>query len=116
MRAKRLYREMDAWRKVPLSSQAPPQPCTAPQVEGTTAPALSYGAALRYVGIYVAVGFLAGSLRITFEASTGVPNISTMVCLPAVCGALAFFIVWPRLRRSRLGSLTASPARVAADS
>jgi Zn-dependent protease with chaperone function len=116
LRAKRLYQDIDAWHKAASSSPAAPQPCTLPQVEGVAPPALSFRAAIRWIGIYWVAGMVVASLQMTFAASTSLFDLSRIFWPAVVCAALAFFVAAPRLRWSRMEALPRSPSRVPADS
>ncbi len=99
--AKRLYRQVEAWREGSTSSPAPPLPCALPRVEGSPNPFISFPTAFRSVGIYSGIAFVLGSLAPTFNGGTVFSYFSSVLCPMVVCGALALFMVWPRLKLSR---------------
>jgi hypothetical protein len=113
--AKRLHRQVEEWHKASSSSPEPPRPCQLPQVEGTSEPFFSFRTAFRSIGIYCAVAFCLGSLGTSFDGSRPFSYLSDMLCPPVVCGTLALFLVWPRLRWGRL-KVTGSQYRLPADS
>jgi len=116
MRTKRLYGEIDAWRKAAPAPPVATQPCALPQVQGTMVPTISFRTALRWIAIYCVVGAALAPLQISFQDRAVVFDLSRMSWPSAVCGLLAFFVVAPRLRWQRIEGLPRSPAGVPADS
>ena len=114
--AKRLYREVEEWRKASSSSPEPAQPCPLPQVEGIPETFISFRTAFRSIGIYCGLAFFLASLGTWFNGPKGFWDPSEVLCPVGVCGVLALFLMWPRLRWGRLNTLTDSPSRLPVDS
>ncbi len=110
--AKRLHRQVDAWHKAPPSSSTPPQLCALPQVEGRSPAFISFRTAYRSIGIYCGTAFFLASLGTWFFGSRASWDPSAMLCPVAVCGALALFMVAPRMRWDRLKTRLVSSRRL----
>jgi Zn-dependent protease with chaperone function len=114
--AKRLYQQVDAWHRGTSSSPAPPMPCPLPQVEGNTLTYVAFRTAYRSIGIYTGIAFLLASFGSMLDPSTSFWDPSQTLCPVAVCGLLAFFLVWPRLNWGNLKTMAGSSPRLPADS
>jgi len=116
MMAKRLYRQIDEWRKESSSPSAEsPQPCPLPQLQGDPPTFISFRTAFRSIVIYSGAAFFLASFGSSI-ASVGSWGLSDLLCPTAVCGVLALSLVLPRLNWGRFRTLPESQSRVAADS
>jgi hypothetical protein len=96
--ARSLHAHVETWRSAASANAQLPLPCALPQVQGEPEPVFGLWGMLKTTFLYAGVGSFLSTLMGSVSPAMKIEDLVSFFYPPLFCGALAIFVVWPRLR------------------